>query len=257
MTQQSQAASAYYSFEPPKRVWGPPGDWDALLRTCALWTIAIVGFGVGAAGLVFASQNAKQAKALVEKSNQLQDYVEQKSDLADRVAAISEQLKRVQSAASAPTDLPARQQRIEQSLARLEAKIDAVAADLNEKAGVSAARLDRLDEAFAKMDLRLAKDEADAATAPKSLASPAPPMQIPAPSAKPGAGDQNAKYALSHYAIVSIGKASVTLSGPDGVIVVTRGDRLPGGQKILKFTRFGAEPGVITDQGEIALKATP
>jgi hypothetical protein len=257
MTQQSQVARAPYAFEPPKRVWGPPGDWDALLRTCALWTIAVVGFGVGAAGFVSASRNAVEAKALVEKSNQLLASVEQKSDLADRVAALSEQLKQGSRDAATSGDLAARQAQIEQSLERLATKIDAVAADLQEKAGVSVTRLDKLDEALSNVQLRLAKDEASAAAASKTLSAPAPPSEPPAPAATPASRDQDDKYALSHYAIVSIEKASVKLSGPDGIIVVTKGDKLPGGQRILRFTKYGAQPGVITDHGDIALKATP
>jgi hypothetical protein len=128
------------------------------------------------------------------------------------------------------------------------------------------------------MDLRLNKAEEDEATIEKTLAQQPPPSPAPTPfsltppshsvalanyptdmaeSGTQGVEEEKAAtYALSRYSVVSVGKHSAKLVGPDGTVIVSKGDTLPGGQKILKLSSRHGRPRVVTDHGVIASKAT-
>ena len=243
---------------------GPPRDWDALLMACTLWVIAVVGFALGAAAFLSASRNADQAKALADRTNQLSAVVDGKSDVAARVDELSEKLKQAQRSGSmAPPDQSARQAQLEQAVKSLETKLDQVTADLNaakQESALSSTRLDKLDDGLQKMDLRMTRAEASGATNAKPLAqsppapTPAPSVEAAAPASPPADDDKASTYALARYSIVSVVKHEIKLSGPDGIVVVGKGDTLPGGQKILKVTKVHGVLRVVTDHGVIGPK---
>jgi hypothetical protein len=261
ITQHGQVVDEFSSFQTPIYLSGPPRDWDAMLRACALWVVAVVGFALGGGAFVSASRNADQAKILIEKANQLTALVDQESGVDGRVADLAEKLKQARLSPSDAAGLSTRQAQLEQVVQRLQSKIDRMAADVNdanEKSALSSARLDKLDDRFSKMELRLAKAEDSEASILKTPAQPSPsPSAEPAAAASAATADDKATtYALAHYSIVGIGKHSVKLSGPDGIVVMSKGDVLPGGQKILKIFKHRGRLLVVTDQGVIASKAS-
>ena len=264
MTPRSHAEP--FSVQAPVQKSGPPGDWEALLTTSALWVIAVVGFGLGAAAYLTASRNADETRAFAERAKQMSAFIDQKAEIDERLAAVSDGLKQAERNGSTSAASAARQTELEQSLAGLRTAIDRAAAD-------SSTRLDEVEDEFSKMGLRLARvEESQVATekmvqrfAPTGAIAPAtssvPPAALashPTDAAASAASvdeEKTTTYALSRYAVLSVGKHSAKLSGPDGgTVVVSRGDVLLGGQKILKISNKHGKLRVVTDHGVIASK---
>ena len=273
MTQRSHVGDEPFSVQAPIQISGPPGDWEALLLACALWVIALVGFGLGAAAFLTASRNADETRAFAEKAKQISAFMDQRTEIDERLAAISERLKQAERNGSGSVDWAGRQTELEQSLAHLRTTIDQAAAEGNEKSALSSTRLDKVEDEYSKMELRVAKVEesqvaiekmvqriaptgsiTSSATSPAQSAALANHPPDAAASAAASVDQEKTPYALSRYAIISVEKHSAKLSGPDGAVTVSMGDILPGGQKILKISSKHGKFRVVTDHGVIASK---
>jgi hypothetical protein len=231
-----------------------------------LWAVAIAGLCLGGAGFLIASRNADQPPAFAERTKPASVLMTQKSEINDHLADVSKRLNPPEQPDLA--SLSARQTELQQSVARLEKTFDRMGADANKTSELSSARLGAFDKHLSEMEARLEKIEAVAQKRlPQEAPLAAPTSAVASPSQAPAAAssaadtptpaddDLAAKAALSRYSVVSIGKHSARLSGPEGIVDVSPGDALADGLNVMKISNRHGKMRVVTNHGVIAAQA--
>lgn len=232
-----------------------PGDWDALIKGCVMWGLALLAFTCGAIAMLTTFGNKDRMADLLERYQQLSNLISQTENYNARVGALAVAVDRIEHVTVERIEYKEQTENAsttgtianEIALNKLAKRVIDFSTDFQKAIETIDNRLDRADQKFTQMELRLnTAGESQIASAVRNNTKHDENIATQqAPATSP------AKISVSNFRIVRITEGAAWLASPKGWIHIAIGDILPGGAKILAVGKNDSRSVVLTDQGPI------
>ena len=219
---------------------GPPGDWDALIRECVIWGLALLAFACGLIASLATFGTKDQIALLLDRTKDLGGIISRTNAIDAHVGALVNELHVVEQNEKdrdAPTE---RVDAIDPAVDRLSNEIGIFVTELRDRQATFDERVRVIEEKVAHLDFTPVASTNIGGNDPNQVTE----FRKARVAARRGSS-------VTNFSIVRLTGDTAWLAGPQGWLHVAVGTQLPSGARVTDIGRRNNRAVVFTDQGDI------